>query len=191
MRLKVSTSVGPPEIGQWYARGEKGQEFRVVGRDEESRTIEIQTFDGELDEIEAETWGTLPLERIEAPEDSTAPLDDVETDDLGYSETDMTTGDWAQPLQPVAMAAEAWEAPEPEEDRDALGVAGPREQHARRDGAALPGVEAGADAEETGRGKIRVLEHDRGRAAAGNARQSHAACLVAIVAAVVDVVGAV
>jgi hypothetical protein len=127
MRLKVSTSVGPPEIGQWYARGEKGQEFRVVGRDEESRTIEIQTFDGELDEIDAETWGTLPLERIEAPEDSTAPLDDVETDDLGYSETDMTTGDWAQPLQPVAMAAEAWEAPEPEDDRDALGEGEPAE----------------------------------------------------------------
>ena len=66
MRLKVSTSVGQPEIGQWYARGEKGQEFRVVGRDTESRTIEIQTFDGELDEIDAETWGTLSLERVEA-----------------------------------------------------------------------------------------------------------------------------
>jgi hypothetical protein len=116
MRLKSSTSIGPPEIGQWYARGEKGQEFRVVGRDEESRAIEIQTYDGELDEIDAETWGTLPLERIEAPEDWTAPLDDVETDDLGYSETDMTTGDWARPLQPISMAAEAWQAPEPEQD---------------------------------------------------------------------------
>jgi hypothetical protein len=116
MRPKVSTSIGPPEIGQWYARSEKGQEFRVVGRDKESRAIEIQTFDGELDEIDAATWGTLSLERIEAPEDWTAPLDGVETDDLGYSETDMTTGDWARPLQPIAMAAEAWEAPEPEED---------------------------------------------------------------------------
>lgn len=116
MRLKSSTSIGPPEIGQWYARGDKGQEFRVVGRDEDSRAIEIQTYDGELDEIDAETWGTLPLERIEAPEDWTAPLDDVETDDLGYSETAMTTGDWARPLQPISMAAEAWQAPEPEQD---------------------------------------------------------------------------
>lgn len=127
MRLKVSTSVGPPEIGQWYARGEKGQEFRVVGRDIESRTIEIQTFDGELDEIDAETWETLALERVEAPEDSTAPLDDVEIDDLGYTETDMTTGDWARPLQPLSMTAEAWEAPEPEEDRDALAEGAPAE----------------------------------------------------------------
>jgi hypothetical protein len=127
MRLKVCTSVGQPEIGQWYARGEKGQEFRVVGRDIESRTIEIQTFDGELDEIDAETWGTQSLERIEAPEDWTAPLDDVETDDLGYSETAMTTGDWAQPMQPIAMSAEAWEEPELEEDRDALGEGTPAE----------------------------------------------------------------
>ena len=127
MRLKVSTSVGPPEIGQWYARGDKGQEFRVVGRDAESRAIEIQTFDGEVDEVDAETWETLSLERIEAPEDWTAPLDDVETDDLGYSETDMTTGDWTRPLQPIATVVEAWEAPEPEEDRDALGEGTPEE----------------------------------------------------------------
>jgi hypothetical protein len=127
MRSKVSTSIGPPEIGQWYARGEKGQDFRVVGRDEDSRSIEIQTFDGELDEIAAETWGTLSLERIEAPEDWTAPLDDVEADDLGYSETDMTTGDWAQPLRPIALAAEAWEEPTPEDDRDALGEGTPAE----------------------------------------------------------------
>ena len=149
MRLKVSTSVGPPEIGQWYARGEKGQEFRVVGRDTESRTIEIQTFDGELDEIDAQAWGTLSLERIEAPEDWTAPLDDVETDDLGYSETDMTTGDWAQPLQPIGMAAEAWEAPEPEEDRDALGEGIPTEPLAAdTDGTAEPAVEQTEEAPE-------------------------------------------
>lgn len=119
MRAKISTSVGPPEIGQWYARGEKGQEFQVVGRDEETRSIEIQTLDGELDEIDAETWGTLALERIDAPEDVTAALDDVETDDLGYSETGTTTGDWAQPLRPIAMAAESSEEPVPDDDPDA------------------------------------------------------------------------
>jgi hypothetical protein len=152
MRPKINTSVGPAEIGQWYARGEKGQDFRVVGRDAESRTIEIQTFDGELDEIDAETWGTLPLERIEAPEDWTAPLDDVETDDLGYSETDMTTGDWARPLQPIAMTAEPWEAPEAEEDRDALGEGTPVEPlSADVEGApAEPPVEDSEEAPVTG-----------------------------------------
>jgi hypothetical protein len=74
----------------------------------------------------------------------------VETDDLGYSETDMTTGDWARPLQPVAMAAEAWEAPEPEEDRDALGEGTPGEPLAAdTEGApAEPTVEEAKEASE-------------------------------------------
>lgn len=123
MRAKVSTSVGPPEIGQWYTRGEKGQEFRVIGRDEESRSIEIQTFDGDLDEIDAETWATLPLERVEPPEDWTAPIDEVELDDLGYSETGMTSADFARALEPLpaAEAAEAREEQTPDDDDDALG----------------------------------------------------------------------
>jgi hypothetical protein len=147
MRLKVSTSVGSPEIGQWYARGEKGQEFRVIGRDPGSRAIEIQTFDGELDEIDADTWGTLPLERIDAPEDSTAPLDDVEVDDLGYSETDMTAADWAQPLQPIATATEASEAPEAEEELDALGEGVPAEPLAA-DLEGVPAEPVAAEADE-------------------------------------------
>lgn len=127
MRLKVSTSIGPPEIGQWYARADKGQAFLVIGRDDESRAIEIQAVDGDLDEIDAETWSTLPLERIEPPEDWTAPLDDVEIDDIGYSETDMRAADWTQPLQPLAPAREAWQEPESEEERDPLGEGAPAE----------------------------------------------------------------
>ncbi|RPI60795.1 MAG: hypothetical protein EHM50_06770, partial [Lysobacterales bacterium] len=127
MRTKSSMSVGPPEIGQWYARGDKGEQFRVIGRDNESRAIEIQTFDGDIDEIDAETWGTLSLERVEPPEDSTAPLDDVELDDLGYTETAMAGADWSGPLQPLPAPREAWEDPEAEEDRDALGEGTPAE----------------------------------------------------------------
>lgn len=120
-------SVGRPEIGQWYARTDKGEVFRVVGRDDHSRTIEIQSFDGDVDEIDSETWSTLPLERSEPPEDWTAPMDDVEQDDLGYSETGMARGDWTQPLQPVKTESESWEETEPEEDRDALGEGEPAE----------------------------------------------------------------
>jgi hypothetical protein len=32
-----------------------------------------------------------------APEDATGPLDDVEVEDLGYSETGMTAADWPAP----------------------------------------------------------------------------------------------
>jgi hypothetical protein len=123
----MNTSGGRPEIGQWYRRADKGEEFRVVGRDENSRAIEIQSFDGEVDEIDVEEWEALPLERVEPPEDWTAPMDDVETDDLGYSETEMKPADWAQPLQPLAVEGEAWEEPEPEEERDVLDEGAPAE----------------------------------------------------------------
>lgn len=123
----MNTSVGRPEIGRWYARADKGQQFRVVGRDDESRSIEVQSFDGDVDEIDAEVWATLPLERIEPPEDWTAPMDDVETDDLGYSETEMKPADWVQALQPPGAEGEAWEASEPEEERDPLDEVTPAE----------------------------------------------------------------
>lgn len=101
--------VGNPRIGQWYQRADKGEAFQVTGIDEESRTIEIQSFDGDLDEIDADSWRTLPLTLSEAPEDWTGPVDDVEVDDLGYSQTEMRPEDWEAPLQPLRPPKEAWE----------------------------------------------------------------------------------
>jgi Family of unknown function (DUF6763) len=116
-----------PDIGQWYAHTDKGELFQVVGRDDESRNIEIQYVDGDVDEIDAETWAMLPIERVEPPEDVTASVDDIETDDLGYSETDMTEADWEELLQPLRAQEEGWEDTEPEEERDPLGEGRPAE----------------------------------------------------------------
>jgi Family of unknown function (DUF6763) len=95
----MNTGVGRARIGQWYTRRDKGEIFQVVGYDPNSLTIETQTFDGDLDEVDLETWAGLPLAFAEPPEDWTGPVDDVERDDLGYSETDMSGRDWAEPLQ--------------------------------------------------------------------------------------------
>jgi hypothetical protein len=95
----MNTGVGRARIGQWYTRGDKGEIFQVVGYDPSSRTIETQTFDGDLDEVDLETWAGLPLALAEPPEDWTGPVDDVERDDLGYSETEMSGTDWAEPMQ--------------------------------------------------------------------------------------------
>jgi hypothetical protein len=105
----MNTGVGEARIGQWYLRWDKGETFQVTGYDEPSHTIEIQTFDGELDEIDEESWATLPLGLAEPPEDWTGPVDDVEVDDLGYSETDMRAKDWAAPLEPFRAPQEAWQ----------------------------------------------------------------------------------
>lgn len=105
----MNNGVGTARLGQWYLRRDKGEIFQVTGYDKEASTIEIQTFDGDLDEIDEESWRMLPLGLAEPPEDWTGPMDDVERDDLGYSETEMSGADWAEPLDPYPPAPEAWE----------------------------------------------------------------------------------
>jgi hypothetical protein len=113
--------VGRPEIGQWYLHQDKGEMFHVTGYDDDARTIEIQNFDGDVDEIDSAAWSAMLLERAQQPEDWTGPVDDVEVDDLGYSETDMSAADWAEPLQSFEPRKEAWEDETPEEELDPEG----------------------------------------------------------------------
>jgi hypothetical protein len=76
-----------PIVGNWY-RGQDGQLFEIVAIDETEGVAEIQYFDGEVDELDLETWDDLELEAMAEPEDWSGPFDDLERDDLGY--TDMT-----------------------------------------------------------------------------------------------------
>ena len=114
----MNNGVGSARLGQWYLHRDKGEIFQVTGYDKEAGTIEIQTFDGDLDEIDEESWRILPLGLAEPPEDWTGPMDDVERDDLGYSETEMSGADWAEPLEPYPRASEAWEETTAEDEGD-------------------------------------------------------------------------
>jgi hypothetical protein len=73
-----------PIIGNWYRDQETGNDFEVVAIDEDAQTIEIQYFDGEVEELDLDAWYELPIEAIEAPEDWSGPFDELESDDLGY-----------------------------------------------------------------------------------------------------------
>ncbi len=109
-----------PEIGQWYMRADKGELFQIVAYDGQAGKIEIQTFDGDLDEIDGASWNSLAPERAAPPENWTGPVDDVDTNDLGYSETDMRPSDWTQPLQSMRVEGDTGEdsGPETEPERD-------------------------------------------------------------------------
>jgi hypothetical protein len=85
-----------PTIGNWY-RIQGGESFEVVAYDEDDGTIELQYFDGTVEEMDIEDWHAEKengaLEEIEAPEDWTGSVDvDPEEDDargaLGYGEDD-------------------------------------------------------------------------------------------------------
>jgi hypothetical protein len=100
-----------PIIGNWYRHLDKGQMFQVIALDESDSAIELQHFDGDIEEVSLVAWFAMDLEVSEAPEDWTGPMDDIEKDDLGYSsDTVMSERDWDAPLQEVRRDRhEAWE----------------------------------------------------------------------------------
>lgn len=105
-----------PTVNQWYRHLDKGYRFHVTALDEADGTVEIQHFDGDVEELDREEWYELEIEPIEPPEDWTGPIDDVERDDLGYTETDMTDTDWNESLGERAGGRARPETEEGEEE---------------------------------------------------------------------------
>jgi hypothetical protein len=73
-----------PIEGNWYHHIDREKDFMVVDVNEKEGTVDIQYFDGDIEELEMEEWEEMDLEEIEPPEDWTGPLDDLEADDRGY-----------------------------------------------------------------------------------------------------------
>jgi hypothetical protein len=107
-----------PQVGHWYAHRDKGQMFQVVAYDEDDGYVEIQDFDGDVDELDLDTWFAMPLDPIEAPEDWTGPVDEVEDDDAGGASTsEKGSRDWRAPLDEFpAQVQEAAEADEADDE---------------------------------------------------------------------------
>jgi hypothetical protein len=118
-----------PRIEQWYAHHDKGEMFRVVAVDAASGAVEIQSFDGDVEELELEAWRDLDIEEGEAPEDWTGPYDDIETDDLGYSETAMSPQDWRASLETLPTREETWQDARPLDEHSEEEGGRPLEQY--------------------------------------------------------------
>lgn len=63
-----------PGIGNWY-KDLTGQQFEIVAMDEQSATLEIQFFDGTVEEIEFGNWEEFVFAEIEPPEDWSGSMD--------------------------------------------------------------------------------------------------------------------
>ena len=72
-----------PGIGDWY-RLNGGALFEVVALDDDDGTIEIQYFDGTVEEMDIEDWEAQwddgALESAEAPEDWSGSVDVQDSD---------------------------------------------------------------------------------------------------------------
>src|SRR5579863_4839525 len=70
-----------PVPGQWYENLEEEEPFRVLTMDEDSELVEIEYLDGDIEEIDLETWHEMDLERIQEPEGWSESDDEDETEE--------------------------------------------------------------------------------------------------------------
>ena len=101
-----------PIAGNWYRHVEKDQMFKVVGIDEDRDIIEIQYFDGDVEEIEADAWSELDLDAAEPPEDGN---DSDESD--GDARHGALADEWREP-KGSRKESEDWDDEDEDEDDD-------------------------------------------------------------------------
>ena len=83
-----------PAVGQWYENVEENEQFRVIAVDEDAELVEIEYLDGDIEELDMDTWAEFDLEKIEQPEGwSGADLGGDDDDDDDEDE-DEEEDDW-------------------------------------------------------------------------------------------------
>jgi hypothetical protein len=85
-----------PVAGQWYENLEEEEQFRVLSVDEDSELVEIEYLDGDIEELDLETWHEMDLDKIAEPEgwSESDDEDDSEEDDDWDEEDDEDDDDW-------------------------------------------------------------------------------------------------
>lgn len=102
-----------PVVGDWYRRF-NGALFEVVAIDRDDGTVEVQHFDGTLEEFDLESWEEQDFEEAHAPEDWTGSVD-VEPEDYESDREITATGSWVDPLMSLdrseASGYSEWPSP--------------------------------------------------------------------------------
>jgi hypothetical protein len=70
-----------PVKGQWYENVEEDETFRVLSVDEDAELVEIEYLDGDIEEMDIDSWHEMDLERIEEPEGWAAADDEEEEEE--------------------------------------------------------------------------------------------------------------
>jgi hypothetical protein len=79
-----------PVQGQWYEDLEENEIFRVLSVDPDEEIIEVQYENGDIEEIDLDTWHELDLERAEEPEGWASDDEDEEEEE----DEDVDEDDW-------------------------------------------------------------------------------------------------
>jgi len=86
----------PAVIGEWY-KDFSGGLFEVVAIDESDGTIEIQHFDGTVEEVDIDVWDEVAMAQVEAPEDWSGSMD-LQREDYGVDLDDGGREEYINPL---------------------------------------------------------------------------------------------
>jgi hypothetical protein len=94
-----------PVAGQWYENIDENESFRVLSVDEDSELIEIEYLDGDIEELDLDTWQEFDLDKIDQPEGWSGTDDDEEEDEKEKKEE-------------KDELEETWDEDEDEDDED-------------------------------------------------------------------------
>jgi hypothetical protein len=93
-----------PHVAEWYEHLDKGQQFQVIATDMDTKTIEIQNFDGDTGEYSFAEWRELEILPCSQPDNWSGAYDIDDQDDLGTEVTDTDQADWDQPAKELRVA---------------------------------------------------------------------------------------
>ena len=93
-----------PVAGQWYENIDENESFRVLSVDEDSELIEIEYLDGDIEELDLDTWQEFDLDKIDQPE--------------GWSGADDDDEDEKEKKEEKDELEETWDEDEDEDDED-------------------------------------------------------------------------
>jgi hypothetical protein len=81
-----------PVQGQWYEDLEENEIFKVLSVNPDEEIVEIQYENGDIEEIDLDTWHELDLEHAQEPEGWAS--DDAEKEEKEEEEDDEDDEDW-------------------------------------------------------------------------------------------------
>ena len=89
-----------PAVGKWY-RNEQGEVFEVVALEEEAGIIEIQHFDGAVEELDIDSWHSQRPTASAEPEDYSGALDKQAAEGLEDADMGRHHDEWSNPLDTI------------------------------------------------------------------------------------------
>lgn len=75
-----------PVPGQWYKDLDAQELFQVLSVDPDEEILEVQYENGDIEELDLDTWHELDLDQAQEPEGWSGSEDDDEEDDLDLDE---------------------------------------------------------------------------------------------------------